>query len=61
MRRERDNERVGVTLRALEQATRGTENTMPYLLDCARAYCTLGEIMEVFRVVFGDYSETVVY
>jgi methylmalonyl-CoA mutase, N-terminal domain len=61
VRRERDNERVGVTLAALEQATRGSENTMPYILDCARAYCTMGEIMGVFRKVFGDYTETVVY
>ena len=61
VRRERDNERVGVTLAALEQATRGTENTMPSSLDCARAYCTLGEIMGVFRTVFGDYTEAVVY
>jgi methylmalonyl-CoA mutase N-terminal domain/subunit len=60
-RRERDNERVGVALAALEQASRGTENTMPYILDCARAYCTLGEIMGVFRTVFGEYTESVVY
>ncbi len=60
-RRERDNERVGVTLAALEQASRGTANTMPYILDCARAYCTLGEIMGVFRTVFGEYTESVVY
>ena len=61
VRRERDNERVGVTLSALEQATRADENTMPYILDCARAYCTLGEIMGVFRTVFGDYREASVY
>jgi methylmalonyl-CoA mutase N-terminal domain/subunit len=61
VRRERDNERVGVTLSALEQATRAGENTMPYILDCARAYCTLGEIMGVFRTVFGDYREATVY
>ncbi len=61
VRRERDNERVGVTLSALEQAARGHENTMPYILDCARAYCSLGEIMGVFRKVFGEYTETVVY
>ncbi|MGZ3664148.1 MAG: acyl-CoA mutase large subunit family protein [Ktedonobacterales bacterium] len=61
VRRERDNERVGGTLAALEQATRGSENTMPYILDCARAYCTMGEIMGVFRKVLGDYTETVVY
>ena len=61
VRRERDNERVAETLAALEEAARGTENTMPYLLDCARAYCTLGEMMGVFRRVFGDYTEAVVY
>ncbi len=60
-RRERDTERVGVTLAALEQAARGSENTMPRILDCARAYCTLGEIMGVFRKVFGEYTEAVVY
>ena len=61
VRRERDNERVGVTLAALETATRKGENTMPFILDCARAYATMGEIMGVFRTVLGDYTETVVY
>jgi methylmalonyl-CoA mutase, N-terminal domain len=61
VRRERDNERVGVALAALEQAARGSENTMPHILDAARAYATLGEIMGIFRKVFGDYTETVVY
>ena len=60
-RRERDNERASATLAALETAARGTENTMPFILDCARAYCTLGEIMGVFRKVFGEYTESVVY
>jgi methylmalonyl-CoA mutase, N-terminal domain len=61
VRRERDNERVGAALAALEQAARSSENTMPHILDAARAYATLGEIMGVFRKVFGDYTETVVY
>ncbi len=57
VRRERDNERVSATLEALRQAARGSENTMPYILDCVRAYATLGEIMGVFRQVFGEYRE----
>jgi methylmalonyl-CoA mutase N-terminal domain/subunit len=57
VRRERDSERVGVTLEALRQAARGSENTMPCILDCVRAYATLGEIMGVFREVFGEYRE----
>jgi methylmalonyl-CoA mutase N-terminal domain/subunit len=61
VRRERDTERVGVTLAALESVTRAHENTMPFILECARAYCTLGEIMGVFRTVFGDYTESFVF
>jgi methylmalonyl-CoA mutase N-terminal domain/subunit len=57
VRRERDNERVGLTLEVLREAARGTENTMPFILDCVRAYATLGEIMGVFREVFGEYRE----
>ena len=57
IRRERDNEQVGATLEALRQAARGAENTMPYILNCVRAYATLGEIMGVFRQVFGEYRE----
>jgi methylmalonyl-CoA mutase N-terminal domain/subunit len=57
VRSERDNEQVGLTLNALRQAARTAENTMPYILDCVRAYATLGEIMGVFREVFGEYRE----
>ena len=57
VRRQRDNEHVGVTLEALRAAAQGTANTMPYILDCVRAYATLGEIMGVFREVFGEYRE----
>jgi len=60
VRRERDNEKVGVTLDALRQAAGTTENTMPHILNCVRAYATLGEIMGVFREVFGEYREPTV-
>jgi methylmalonyl-CoA mutase N-terminal domain/subunit len=57
VRRERDNELVSTTLEVLRQVASGTANTMPYILDCVRAYATLGEIMGVFRQVFGEYRE----
>ena len=60
VRRQRDSERVGVVLEALRVAARGTENTMPYILDCVRACATLGEIMGVFREVFGEYREAAI-
>jgi len=58
LRSTRDNHKVNETLKALETAARGTANTMPYLLDCVRAYATLGEICDTFRGVFGTYEET---
>ncbi len=60
VRRERDNELVAQRLEALREAAQGTENLMPYILNAARAYATLGEICGVFREVFGEYREPVI-
>lgn len=57
VRKMRDSGRVGQTLDALRIACEGTENTMPYIIDCVRAYCTLGEIVGVMTKVFGKYEE----
>ncbi|MEW6402697.1 MAG: methylmalonyl-CoA mutase family protein [Chloroflexota bacterium] len=57
VRKTRDSGRVGQALDRLRIACEGTENTMPYILDCARAYATLGEIVSVMKVVFGTYEE----
>jgi len=54
----RDNVRVGQCLDALRDAAEGSQNTMPYILDAVRAYATVGEICDVFRGVFGVYTET---
>ena len=55
LRRRRDNRDVTEKLRALDQAAKGTENLMPPLLEAVKAYATLGEMMDVFRDVFGEY------
>jgi methylmalonyl-CoA mutase N-terminal domain/subunit len=67
LRARRSNQAVVRSLdalrRALElepRASRGsltTANTMPYLLDCVRAYATLGEICDAMRAVLGTYQE----
>jgi methylmalonyl-CoA mutase N-terminal domain/subunit len=48
-------------LEALRQAARGTENTMPLLVNCARAYCTLQEMCDVLREEWGEYVEKPVF
>jgi methylmalonyl-CoA mutase N-terminal domain/subunit len=48
-------------LAALREAARGTTNLMPFILDCARAYCTLYEIRAAMEDVFGAYREPVFF
>jgi methylmalonyl-CoA mutase, N-terminal domain len=47
--------------RALDALRKGAEdpqvNTMPLLIECARADCTLGEMCDALRPVFGEYQE----
>ena len=57
VRKTRDSGRVGQTLDRLRIACEGTENTMPYIMECVHAYCTLGEIIGVMTKVFGKYEE----
>ena len=56
IRRTRDNREVASRLKDLEVAARGDVNLMPPLLEAVRAYATLGEMMGVFREVFGEYQ-----
>ena len=54
LRRERDNGRVKTALERLERIAKTDENTVPAILECVESYCTLGEICQVFRGVFGE-------
>ena len=57
VRAERDSSRVAKTLKDLASGARAGNNTMPLLLDCVRAYATLGEMCDALRPVFGEYQE----
>jgi methylmalonyl-CoA mutase N-terminal domain/subunit len=57
LRRTRDNREVVRTLKALETAAQSGANVMPALVDCCKAYATVGEMTGVFRDVFGEWTE----
>ncbi len=57
LKRTRDNDAVQRTLDELRRAARGRDNTMPPLLDCVRAYATVGEMCDALRDVWGEYEE----
>jgi methylmalonyl-CoA mutase N-terminal domain/subunit len=58
IRETRDNEVVRQKLIGLKQAAIGDVNLMPPLIEAVKAYATLGEMMGVFREVFGEYQPT---
>ncbi len=57
LRASRDAACVRSALERLETAARGTENLMPYIMDAAEAYATVGEISDCLRRVFGEHRE----
>lgn len=65
LRRSRDKDLVHRSLDALRHAAIGKDPwgkdlLMPRILDAVRAYATLGEIMDVLREVWGEYTEPII-
>jgi len=61
LRAERNSSKVASALSALETASKGKENLMPFIIDAVKAYATLGETCAVLRRVFGEYNDPVIY
>jgi methylmalonyl-CoA mutase, N-terminal domain len=57
LKQTRDGARVQKALEGLRQAARGSDNVMYPILECARAYATLGEMCDALRDVWGEYQE----
>jgi methylmalonyl-CoA mutase N-terminal domain/subunit len=53
---ERNSNKAQEALKKLDAAARGDQNVMPFILEAAEAYATLGEIADTMRNVFGEYK-----
>jgi len=53
--------RAAETLAALHRAAEEGSNLIPPLIDCTRAYVTLGEMCGALSEVFGVYEEPAVF
>jgi methylmalonyl-CoA mutase N-terminal domain/subunit len=60
-KRERDNRKVHQLLKDLEGASKTEKNVMPYLLECCKAYATVGEMTKVFKEVYGEFKEPSIF
>ncbi|MBS4025599.1 MAG: methylmalonyl-CoA mutase family protein [Clostridia bacterium] len=61
LRAERDNAQVENLLRELKARAQSSDNLMPILIDCVKAYVTLGEICNILREEFGEYRSQIVF
>lgn len=56
LKQTRNNEQVSKCLEAVRQKVTGNENIMPAVIEAVENYCTLGEIADELRKVFGEYK-----
>jgi len=61
LRRERSSADVSRTLKELEQAVQDKKNVMPFLVECCRAYGTVGEMTRVFKEAYGTFEEPSIF
>ncbi len=62
VKRTRSAADVSATLAALEKAAgRDDDNLMPRLVDCAKAYCTVGEMVDVLKAQWGEFQQPRVF
>ncbi len=60
LRARRDQQKSTAAIQAIDEAARSGENLMPRIIHAVESYCTVGEISDSLRKVFGEYKEAVV-
>jgi methylmalonyl-CoA mutase N-terminal domain/subunit len=56
LRAKRNNEKVHSCLQQISTAAKNGSNLMPFVIDAVEHYCTLGEIADELRKIFGEYK-----
>ncbi len=57
VKQKRDQRKVKISLNRLKSAAIDNVNIMEPILECVKAYATIGEISDVLRRVYGEYKE----
>jgi methylmalonyl-CoA mutase, N-terminal domain len=61
VKRSRSAAGVRAALAALDAGAGASENLMPLLVDCAKAYCTVGEMVAVLKDRWGEFRQPTVF
>lgn len=57
VKRSRDNMLVKKNLAELKNAADKKDNIIPFILNCVESYCSVGEISNTLRQVWGEYNK----
>jgi methylmalonyl-CoA mutase N-terminal domain/subunit len=61
VRRKRDSRKVRECLDDIRNACKKGENVMPYCIEAVKNYCSVQEICDVYREVYGEYRDPGMY
>lgn len=61
LRAERDQSAVDSALEDVQKAAGGKDNLLPPIIAAAKAYATMGEIVEAMKQEFGEWQESAVF
>jgi methylmalonyl-CoA mutase N-terminal domain/subunit len=56
LKEKRNNIKVGESLKKIKEYAANNQNLMPVVIDAVENFCTLGEISDTLRKVFGEYK-----
>ncbi len=56
LRQGRDNKKVAAILEKIKENATNNNNLMPIVIEAVESFCTLGEISDSLRMVFGEYK-----
>ena len=58
LKNNRDSKEVERSLKEIKKACQNGDNLVPIIVNSAKAYCTLGEIVETMKAEFGEWQES---
>jgi len=58
LKNERDSKLVNKSLANITDASINNQNLVPFIIEAAKAYATLGEIVDSMKIVFGEWQES---
>ena len=54
-KKDRDDEKVKHSLQSFSKVLKKSENLLPYVIDCIKNHCTLGEICHEMKKIHGEH------